>query len=49
MKYMIMTFRGTSGLEGKSPEWIKKMIELTIEPYGWDRSRATSGYSSAGP
>src|SRR5512132_3351445 len=28
MKYMIMTFGGTSGLEGKSPEWIKEMIEF---------------------
>jgi hypothetical protein len=28
MKYMIMTFGGTSGLQGKSPEWIKEMIEF---------------------
>ena len=28
MKYMIMTFGDTSGLEGKSPEWIKEMIEF---------------------
>jgi hypothetical protein len=28
MKYMIMTFGGQSGLEGKSPEWIKGMIEF---------------------
>jgi hypothetical protein len=28
MKYMIMTFGGTSGLEGRSPEWIKEMIEF---------------------
>jgi hypothetical protein len=26
MKYMIMTFGDQSGLEGKSPEWIKGMI-----------------------
>jgi hypothetical protein len=26
MKYMIMTFGGTSGLEGRSPEWIREMI-----------------------
>ena len=26
MKYMIMTFGDTSGLEGRSPEWIKEMI-----------------------
>jgi hypothetical protein len=26
MKYMIMTFGDRSGLEGKSPEWIKAMI-----------------------
>jgi hypothetical protein len=29
MKYMIMTFGDTSALEGKSPEWIKEMIEFT--------------------
>jgi hypothetical protein len=28
MKYMIMTFGDTSALEGKSPEWIKEMIEF---------------------
>ena len=28
MKYMIMTFGDRSGLEGKSPEWIKGMIEF---------------------
>jgi hypothetical protein len=28
MKYMIMTFGDQSGLEGKSPEWIKGMIEF---------------------
>ena len=28
MKYMIMTFGGTSGLQGKSPEWINEMIEF---------------------
>jgi hypothetical protein len=28
MKYMIMTFGDMSGLEGKSPEWIKEMIEF---------------------
>jgi hypothetical protein len=28
MKYMIMTFGEQSGLEGKSPEWIKAMIEF---------------------
>jgi hypothetical protein len=28
MKYMIMTFGNQSGLEGKSPEWIKGMIEF---------------------
>jgi hypothetical protein len=26
MKYMIMTFESTSGLDGTSPEWIKEMI-----------------------
>jgi hypothetical protein len=26
MKYMIMTFGDQSGLEGKSPEWIREMI-----------------------
>src|SRR3954454_20702134 len=26
MKYMIMTFGDQSGLEGKSPEWLKEMI-----------------------
>ena len=26
MKYMIMTFGNRSGLEGKSPEWIRAMI-----------------------
>jgi hypothetical protein len=26
MKYMIMTFESTSGLDGRSPEWIKEMI-----------------------
>jgi hypothetical protein len=25
---MIMTFGGTSGLQGRSPEWIKEMIEF---------------------
>jgi hypothetical protein len=28
MKYMIMTFGDQSGLAGKSPEWIKGMIEF---------------------
>jgi hypothetical protein len=28
MKYMIMTFGDRSGLEGRSPEWIKGMIEF---------------------
>jgi hypothetical protein len=28
MKYTIMTFGDTSGLEGRSPEWIKGMIEF---------------------
>jgi hypothetical protein len=28
MKYMIMTFGDQSGLEGRSPEWIKGMIEF---------------------
>jgi hypothetical protein len=28
MKYMIMTFGDASALEGKSPEWIKEMIEF---------------------
>jgi hypothetical protein len=28
VKYMIMTFGDRSGLEGKSPEWIKGMIEF---------------------
>jgi hypothetical protein len=28
MKYMIMTFGDQSALEGKSPEWIKGMIEF---------------------
>ena len=28
MKYMIMTFGDRSGLEGKSPEWLKEMIEF---------------------
>jgi hypothetical protein len=28
MKYMIMTFGDQSGLEGKSPEWIKGMIQF---------------------
>ena len=28
MKYMIMTFGDTSALKGKSPEWIKEMIEF---------------------
>jgi hypothetical protein len=28
MKYMIMTFGDTSGLEGKSPVWIKAMVEF---------------------
>jgi hypothetical protein len=28
MKYMIMTFGDQSGLNGKSPEWIKGMIEF---------------------
>jgi len=28
MKYMIMTFGDTSGLEGRSPEWIKELIEF---------------------
>src|SRR4029453_15845146 len=28
MKYMIMTFGDTSGLDGKSPQWIKEMIEF---------------------
>jgi hypothetical protein len=31
MKYMIMTFGDRSGLEGKSPEWIKGMIEFMQE------------------
>jgi hypothetical protein len=26
MKYTIMTFGDQSGLEGKSPEWIREMI-----------------------
>jgi hypothetical protein len=28
MKYMIMTFGDTAGLQGKSPGWIKQMIEF---------------------
>ena len=28
MKYMIMTFGDRSGLEGKSPQWIKGMIDF---------------------
>jgi hypothetical protein len=28
MKYMIMTFGDRSGLEGKSPDWIKEMIDF---------------------
>jgi hypothetical protein len=28
MKYMIMTFGDRSGLEGKSPDWIKEMINF---------------------
>ena len=28
MKYMIMTFGDTSALQGRSPEWIKAMIEF---------------------
>ena len=30
MKYMLMTFGDQSGLAGKSPDWIKGMIEFMI-------------------
>jgi hypothetical protein len=30
MKYMIMTFGDTSGLEGRSTDWIRGMIEFMI-------------------
>ena len=30
MKYMLLTFGDRSALEGRSPEWIKGMIEFMI-------------------
>jgi hypothetical protein len=31
MKYMILMFGDQSGMEGKSPEWIKRMIEFMFQ------------------
>ena len=46
MKYMIMTFGDTSALEGKSPEWIKEMIEFMQRI---DVELTESGEPAAGP
>ena len=51
MKYMIMTFGDTSALEGKSPEWIKEMIEFMqrIDVELTERGRTLTPGSNWGP
>jgi predicted RNA polymerase sigma factor len=37
------------GVPSNPRSWLVTAASRAVEPYGWDLSRATSGYSSAGP